>query len=71
VAPLRRQHRALTRPCLDWTERRPHLAGAVGAAIPEHALAERWVARVPGTRALRVTTEGRRGFLEQFALNMA
>jgi DNA-binding transcriptional ArsR family regulator len=71
VGPLRVQHRAFTRPCLDWTERRPHLAGAVGAAIAEHALAECWVTRVSGTRALRVTAEGRRGFLEQFALNLA
>jgi DNA-binding transcriptional ArsR family regulator len=71
VGPLRQERRAFTRPCLDWTERRPHLAGAVGAAIAEHALAEQWVTRVPGTRALRVTDVGRRGFLEQFALNLA
>ncbi|HEY6522954.1 MAG TPA: helix-turn-helix domain-containing protein [Solirubrobacteraceae bacterium] len=71
VDVLRLQRRAFSRPCLDWTERRPHLAGAVGAAIAEYALAERWVAHVPGTRALRVTVEGRRGFLEQFALNLA
>jgi DNA-binding transcriptional ArsR family regulator len=71
VEPLRLQRRAFTRPCLDWTERRPHLAGAVGAAIAKHARAQRWVALVPGTRALRVTDDGRRGFLEQFALNLA
>ncbi len=71
VEPLRLQRRAFARPCLDWTERRPHLAGAVGAAIAEHALARRWVTFVPGTRALRVTDDGRRGFLEQFALNVA
>jgi DNA-binding transcriptional ArsR family regulator len=70
VDALRLQRRAFARPCLDWTERRPHLAGAVGAAIAEHAMAQQWVARVAGTRALRVTPEGRRGFLEQFALNL-
>jgi DNA-binding transcriptional ArsR family regulator len=70
VDALRDQRRAFSRPCLDWTERRPHLAGAVGAAIADHALEQRWVAHVPGTRALRVTDEGRRGFLEQFALNL-
>lgn len=70
LAPLRRQRRAFTRPCLDWTERRPHLAGSVGAAIAQHALAARWVTTVRGTRALRVTDEGRRGFLEHFALNL-
>jgi DNA-binding transcriptional ArsR family regulator len=71
VEGLRLQRRAFTRPCLDWTERRPHLAGSVGAALAEHAMAQRWVARVPGTRALRVTDQGRQGFLEQFALNLA
>ena len=71
VDALRQQRRAFTRPCLDWTERRPHLAGSVGAAIAEHAMAQGWVARVPGTRALRVTDEGRRGFVEQFALNVS
>jgi len=71
VEPLRLQRRAFTRPCLDWTERRPHLAGSVGAAIADYALAQRWLTHVPGTRALRVTDAGRRGFLEQFALNLA
>ncbi len=71
VEPLREQRRAFVRPCLDWTERRPHVAGAVGAAIAQHAFAQSWVARVPGTRALRVTDQGRRGFLEQLSLNLA
>jgi hypothetical protein len=71
VPRLREQRRAFARPCLDWTERRPHLAGAVGAAIAQHALTARWVSHVPGTRALRVTDDGRRGFLEEFALNLA
>ena len=71
VEPLRRQRRAFSRPCLDWTERRPHLAGSVGAAIAEHTLAAQWVTAVPGTRALRVTDAGRRGFLDEFALNLA
>ncbi|HTU98117.1 MAG TPA: helix-turn-helix domain-containing protein [Solirubrobacteraceae bacterium] len=70
VDELRLQRRAFTRACLDWTERRPHLAGAVGAAIAQHAMDQQWVAHVPGTRGLRVTPEGRRGFLEQFSLNL-
>ncbi len=70
VGPLRHERRAFARPCLDWTERRPHLAGAVGAAIAGHALAHEWVSRVRGTRTLRVTEHGRRGFLEEFGLNL-
>lgn len=70
VARLRRERRALARPCLDWTERRPHLAGALGAAIAAHALERNWVRRLPGSRALRVTDLGRRGFLDEFGLNL-
>ena len=69
VERVRRQRRAFARPCLDWTERRPHLAGALGAALAEHALEHRWVRRVPGTRALLITRLGRRGFLDEFGLN--
>jgi hypothetical protein len=53
-----RSHRPAVRPCLDWTERRPHLAGAVGAALCRHALDSGWVQRVGTSRAVRLTDEG-------------
>ena len=59
VAGLRRSRRPLTRACLDWTERRDHLAGAVGAALASTFLERGWLARLEGTRALRLTTRGR------------
>lgn len=46
--------------CLDWTERRPHLGGALGARICERALSEGWAARIEGTRAVRLTAVGRK-----------
>lgn len=49
-----RRGRQPLRSCLDVTERRPHLAGAVGAALCAHALDNGWVTRIPGGRALRV-----------------
>lgn len=49
-----RRGRPALRSCLDVTERRPHLAGAVGAALCAHALHEGWVTRIPGGRALKV-----------------
>ncbi|WP_051494306.1 winged helix-turn-helix domain-containing protein [Streptomyces exfoliatus] len=52
--------RPLVRACLDWTERRPHLAGAVGAALCDHALTAGWATRIGTTRALAVTPAGRR-----------
>jgi DNA-binding transcriptional ArsR family regulator len=48
--------------CLDWSERRPHVAGALGAAVCAHALAADWVERLPTSRAVRVTPAGRKGF---------
>jgi DNA-binding transcriptional ArsR family regulator len=56
--------RAYARPCLDWSERRPHLAGSLGAAVAETMLERAWVTRVPKTRALRVTDAGREGLLD-------
>ena len=50
--------RPLARPCQDWTERRPHLAGALGAAILSALLERGYVARRPDGRALNVTARG-------------
>src|SRR3954453_1910112 len=55
VAGGPRRGRPAVRACLDVTERRPHLAGAVGAALCAHALQRGWVTRIPGGRALKVT----------------
>ncbi len=51
--------RPLARPCLDWTERRPHLAGAAGAALCSHALGSRWITRIGTGRAVALTDVGR------------
>jgi DNA-binding transcriptional ArsR family regulator len=50
------------RPCLDWSERVPHLGGALGVAVTEALFARGWVARIDSTRAVRVTPSGERGF---------
>ena len=60
--------RPLTRACLDWTERRPHVAGQVGAAILTALLDLRWVHRAPAGRALRLTTAGKRGLRSSLGL---
>jgi DNA-binding transcriptional ArsR family regulator len=54
-----RRAQAPARRCLDWTERRPHVAGPVGTAIAELALRRGWVRRMRGTRAVLVTPSGR------------
>ncbi|MCK8787442.1 ArsR family transcriptional regulator [Roseomonas sp. NAR14] len=54
-----RSGRVFCRPCLDWSERRPHLAGAVGAALCRACFAHGWLRRLDGTRAVAVTPAGR------------
>ncbi|WP_406457848.1 winged helix-turn-helix domain-containing protein [Streptomyces sp. NBC_00876] len=56
------------RACLDWTERRPHLAGAVGATLCTHALTSGWMTRIGTTRALLVTPAGREAWNDLLGL---
>ena len=58
---LRAGKRALARACLDWTEKRPHLGGAVGAAICKVALERGWIAR--RDRIVEVTPAGNEGLI--------
>jgi DNA-binding transcriptional ArsR family regulator len=60
LAKARGAKRHYCRACIDWTERRYHISGAVGAALAEAFLARRLVARVPDSRALSVTPLGRK-----------
>lgn len=60
--------RLLCRPCLDWSERRPHIAGRLGAALQERMFALRWIERLSG-RAVMVTPAGRPGLLQTFGLD--
>jgi DNA-binding transcriptional ArsR family regulator len=63
--------RPLTRSCLDWTERRPHLAGALGAAVLAAFLGGGWVVRRPRGRAVAVTPRGRAGLQDAIGLDVA
>ncbi|WP_399923360.1 ArsR/SmtB family transcription factor [Streptomyces kanamyceticus] len=58
----RGRRRPLARACLDWTERRPHLAGVAGAALCGHALDSGWCVRIGSQRAVKVTPAGARAF---------
>ncbi len=60
--------RPLCRSCIDWSERRPHLAGRLGAALLERTLALNWVARVPESRTLRITAAGELGLAQMFGI---
>jgi DNA-binding transcriptional ArsR family regulator len=56
------------KPCLDWTERRNHLGGPLGALLTEHLFTLKWIARRPEGRALRITQTGQRELARQLAL---
>ena len=62
--------REVCRPCLDWSERRPHLAGVLGAAICSHALEQGWVLRRAESRALEITPKGHIGLKRAFGVVM-
>jgi DNA-binding transcriptional ArsR family regulator len=59
VPRLRAARRSFARACLDWSERRPHLAGALGAALAERFLELDWIERAPRGRAVTPTPAGR------------
>jgi hypothetical protein len=58
------------RPCLDWTERRPHIGGVVGAALAQRCFELEWIERVRDSRALTITPAGRSGLMDRFALSV-
>ena len=60
VEGLRRSRRCFARRCLDWTERRDHLAGALGAAVCDSFLSAGWISRDKRSRAVHVSLAGRR-----------
>lgn len=64
----KRRTRVMCRPCLDWSERRPHLAGTLGAALCTHGLEQGWIRRIKDSRAVSVTPVGHRIFREAFGI---
>ena len=70
LTDARRRRRAYCRPCLDWTERRPHIGGAIGAALAARCFDLGWVARQRDSRALTITAAGRTGLQRYFGLTL-
>jgi DNA-binding transcriptional ArsR family regulator len=62
--------RILCRPCLDWTERRTHIGGAIGAAMCSHSLERGWLCRSEHSRAVLVTPRGRLAFRQYFGIQL-
>lgn len=68
VDALARGRRPLCRGCLDWSERRQHLAGALGAALLQRLFTLGWARREGGSRVVRFTPHGLRRLREDFGL---
>ncbi len=62
--------RCFCRPCLDWSERRTHLGGAVGAAICRYCFDHGWIARMSGSRAVRITPDGAARLPQTFGMTL-
>jgi len=70
LAGLRRQRRRFAYACLDWSERRNHVGGALGAAIAERIVSLGWIARKRDSRVVLLTAAGKRGLRQSFGLKL-
>lgn len=64
-----RSNRPFCRPCQDWSENRPHLAGTLGAEIMRKSFSLGWIRRLEGSRAVAVTPAGQQGFRRVFEIS--
>ena len=70
VERARKARRRFAYPCLDWSERQPHLGGALGAELLRVALGRRWVIQELDSRALSVTRAGRREMMARWGVEV-
>lgn len=70
-ADCKNARRSLTRQCLDWSERKPHLAGQLGALLLERMLKKGWFRKVQFSRQLILTSEGRKALYDLLGLELS
>ena len=68
VAGSRRRRRVFCRPCMDWSERRFHIAGSIGATLAQFCFRMKWVRRIEDSRALLITEAGEDGLRESLGV---
>jgi DNA-binding transcriptional ArsR family regulator len=67
---VKKKRRSFAHKCLDWSERRYHLAGSLGTALLERLFDLKWIQRIPDTRAIKITSEGKNGFKNIFSIDL-
>lgn len=70
LSALSSARRGFCKVCIDWTERRPHIAGPVGAALTKRYFNLGWIERMKDSRAVMVTAAGKRGFSDIFGIGL-
>jgi DNA-binding transcriptional ArsR family regulator len=70
ITNVRKKRRMFCHKCLDWSERRHHLGGALGLAVYERFVELNWVKRLPNTRALSVTPKGKEQITQMFSIHI-
>lgn len=71
VSDARAQRRVFARQCLDWSERRRHIAGALGAALAEAAFQQGWISRAKEKRVLTLSRKGREALQSRLGVSFA
>jgi predicted transcriptional regulator len=70
IDDIKQRRRTFLRPCLDWSERRYHMAGALAAAMLDHMISADWIRRQKSSRAVTITSKGERELYKYFKLNI-
>lgn len=70
LAELQKQRRHFSKPCLDWSERKYHLAGSLGSALLERMLDLDWIRRTKNSRAMVITSLGQNGLRDKFKVEL-
>jgi len=68
--PFEQSRRRLATQCLDWSERRPHVGGALGAALANRMIEQGWFTRARSNRSLKITADGGRWLLKNFGISV-
>lgn len=70
VSDLKKQRRVLARKCLDWSERRYHLSGSLGAALLQRVVELKWFRQMPNSRIVLISATGQKKIHELLGLNL-